>query len=58
MIGQKAEFMNVQFSWGLVGIILRILRLEVFLHNGYITNQIQITFAQRDDFVDSKEENS
>ncbi len=42
-----------------MGIILRILRPEVSLHNVYITNQFQITFAQgqEGDFEDSKEEN-
>jgi hypothetical protein len=29
-----------------LGIILRVLRLEVPVYNGYITNQFQTTFAQ------------
>jgi hypothetical protein len=29
-----------------MGIILRVLRLEVSVYNVYITNQFQITFAQ------------
>jgi hypothetical protein len=31
-----------------LGIILRVLRLEVSVHNVYITNQFQSTFAQGD----------
>jgi hypothetical protein len=30
-----------------LGIFLRVLRLEVSIHNVYITNQFQTTFAQR-----------
>jgi hypothetical protein len=36
----KAEFMSF------LGIILRVLKLEVSVYNVYITNQYQITFAQ------------
>ncbi len=42
----EAEFMNVQFHWGFLGLILRVLRLEVSLHSVYIINQFQTTFAQ------------
>ncbi len=35
----EAEFMNIQF----LGIILRVLRFEVSIHNVYITNQFQTT---------------
>ncbi len=38
--------MNVQFRRGFLGIILRVLRLEVSICNIYITNQFQTTFAQ------------
>jgi len=31
----------------LLGVILRVLRLEVSVYNVYITNQLQTTFAQR-----------
>ncbi len=41
----EAEFKNVQFLQFL-GIILRVLRLEVSVYNVYITNQFQTTFAQ------------
>ncbi len=41
----EAEFMNIQFRWGFC-IILRVLRLEVSVHNVYITNQFQTTFAR------------
>ncbi len=34
----EVQFMNVQFRWGFSGIILRVLRLEVSVYNGYITN--------------------
>jgi hypothetical protein len=37
----EAEFMKVQF----LGIILRIVRLEVSIYDVYITNQFQTTFA-------------
>jgi hypothetical protein len=45
-MGTEPEFMNVQFRRGFLGIILRVLRLEVSLYNVYIKNQFQITFAQ------------
>ncbi len=40
----ETGFMNIQF----LGIILRVLRLEVSIaiHNVYITNQFQSTFAR------------
>jgi hypothetical protein len=41
----EAEFMNVQFSLRFLGIILKVLRLEEFVYNDYITNQFQTTFA-------------
>ncbi len=50
-----------------LGIILRVLRLDVSIYNVYITNQFQTTFAQEgegeqphlvDATVNSKEENS
>ncbi len=39
----EAEFMNIQF---LLGIIFKVLRLEVYAYNVYITNQFQTTLAQ------------
>jgi len=39
-IEQKGEFLSLRF----LGIILRVLRLEVSVFNVYITNQFQITF--------------
>jgi len=56
-------------SLRLLGVILRVLRLQVYLYNVYITNQFKTTFAQRrrggewvnpsvDVTVNSKEENS
>ncbi len=42
----EAEFMNVQFCWGILVITLRVLRPEVSLYNIYIANQFQTTFAQ------------
>jgi hypothetical protein len=41
--------MDVQFRLKFLGIILRILRLEDSVHNVYITNQFQITFAQEEE---------
>jgi hypothetical protein len=38
--------MTVQFSLKFLGIILRVLNLEVSIYNVYITNQFQTTFAQ------------
>jgi hypothetical protein len=34
----EAEFMNILFSWDFLGIILRVIRLEVSIYNIYITN--------------------
>jgi hypothetical protein len=34
-------------SWRVLGIVLRVLRLEVSAYNIYITNQFQTTFAQK-----------
>ncbi len=45
----EAEFMNDErtISLGFLGIILRVLRLEVFVYKVYyITNQFQTIFAQ------------
>jgi hypothetical protein len=39
----EAEFMNVHFF---LGILFRVLRLEVSVYNVYITNQFQTTFAR------------
>jgi hypothetical protein len=36
-----------------LGIMLRVLRLEVSLYNVFITNQFQTTFAQRGEGVKS-----
>ncbi len=41
----EAEFMNEQISLRLLGIILRVLRLEISVYNVYIKNQFQTTFA-------------
>ena len=58
--------MNVNFCWG-SSIILRVLRLEVFVYNFYITDLFQAIFAQGgggeenllvEMTVNSKEENS
>ena len=40
----EAEFINVLFSLKFLGIILRVLRLEVSVYNVYITNQINPLF--------------
>jgi hypothetical protein len=45
-ISTEAEFMNVTISLRFLGIILRVLRLEVTVYNVYIINQFQTTFAQ------------
>ncbi len=57
--------MNVQILLWFLGIILRVVRLEVPEYNVYITNQFQTTFAQGGEVnplvevtVTSKEENS
>jgi 1-acyl-sn-glycerol-3-phosphate acyltransferase len=42
LMNPEAEFMSVQF----LGIILRVIRLEVSVYNIYITNQFQTTVAQ------------
>ncbi len=42
LMNPEAEFMSVQF----LGIILRVIRLEVSVYNIYITNQSQTTVAQ------------
>ena len=44
-ISPEAEFMTVQFCWGFLGIILRVLRLKMSVCNVYSTNQFQTTFA-------------
>jgi hypothetical protein len=58
--------MNVQVALRFLGIILRVLRLEVSVHDVYIANQFQTTFAQEGEVVNplveltvnSKKENS
>jgi hypothetical protein len=44
----EAEFINVKrtISLRFLGIILRVLRLEVSVYNVYITNSFQTTFAR------------
>ncbi len=42
----EAEFMNVQFFLRFLGVILRVLRIEVSVYNVYITKQFQTTFAR------------
>jgi hypothetical protein len=46
VLNPEAEFMNAQISLRFLGILLRVLRLEVSVYNVYITNQFQTTFAQ------------
>ncbi len=46
LVNLKPKLMNVQISLRLLGLILRCLRLEVYVYNVYITNQFQTTFAQ------------
>jgi hypothetical protein len=41
----EAEFMNVQFRSGFLGIILKVLRLEVSVYNVYITIRFQSHFS-------------
>jgi hypothetical protein len=43
----EVEFKNIgTISFRFLGIILRVLRLEVSVYNVYITNKFQTTFAQ------------
>ncbi len=61
----EAEIHESTISLRFLGIILRVLRLEVSVYNVYITNQFQTTFAQGEGELDplvnvtvnSKEEN-
>jgi hypothetical protein len=46
--------MNVQVSLRFLGIILRVLRLEVSVYNAYITNQFQHHFFSRGGGSDSR----
>ena len=41
----EAEFMNVTVSLRFLGIILRVLILEVSVYSVYVTNQFQTTFV-------------
>jgi hypothetical protein len=45
-VSTEAEFMNGTISLRFLGIILRVLRLEVSVYNVYITNQFQTTFSK------------
>jgi hypothetical protein len=57
----ETEFINVQFNWGFLCIILRVLRLEVSIpKNVYIKNQFKTLLQKRGGGVtkNSEEENS
>jgi hypothetical protein len=42
----EAEFMKVQFRSGFLGIISRVLRLDVSVYNIYLTSQFQTTCSK------------
>ncbi len=46
-INKEAEFTKRTISFRFLGIILRVLRLEVSVYNVFTTNELQTTFARR-----------